>query len=322
MNTATVPQWVTFGMNTTITHSASGKNAKAALDAVHKETARLESMLSRFIPGSEVDSINRFAGIKPVGLSEETYEVLAQAKSFSETSGGLFDVTIGPLVDLWRESRAASIPPEEQKIIGALSMVNDRDLLIDADKRTARLKRAGQSVDLGGIAKGFAGDRFMEIFRQYGVSSAYTNIGGNVVVSGAKPDGSLWRVGIRHPRLENGLIGLVTVYDKAVVTSGDDQRYFIGHDGKRYHHILNPKTGYPAESGILSVTVVANSSLIADALSTVLFIAGIRKGLKLLEGYPGIEAVFVEDSMKVNITRGLKDSFQAAEGISMNVINN
>jgi thiamine biosynthesis lipoprotein len=179
----------------------------------------------------------------------------------------------------------------------------------------------GQSINLGGIGKGYAGDKFLEVFKKYGISSAYTNIGGNVVALGTKPDGSPWRVGIQHPRQESSLIGLVSVADKAVVTSGDYQRYFIGNNGKRYHHILDPSTGYPAESGVISVTIVADSSTVADALSTILFVAGMEKGLELLGRFPGVEAILVDMDLQVYITAGLMEYFQASEGISVDILN-
>ena len=200
-------------------------------------------------------------------------------------------------------------------------MVNYHDLLLDPEKRSAGLRRVGQSLDLGGIGKGFAGDKFLQIFKKYGISSAYTNIGGNVMALGKKPDGSFWRIGIQHPREEKSLIGLVSVEDKAVVTSGDYQRYFLGSTGKRYHHILDPATGYPAESGLVSVTVVADSSTTADVLSTIVFVAGREKGLELLRGFRGTEAILVELDLQIYITTGLEKYFQAREGIRVNVFN-
>lgn len=142
-----------------------------------------------------------------------------------------------------------------------------------------------------------------------------------MAVLGTKPDGSPWRIGIRHPRRENSLIGLVSVTDRSVVTSGDYQRYFVGNDGKRYHHILDPFTGYPAESGLVSATIVADSSMAADALSTILFVAGMNKGTALLKSFPGTEAVLVDKNLLVYITKGLKDSFQAAEGVTTEILN-
>jgi thiamine biosynthesis lipoprotein len=311
---------VNHGMSTVMTHRAYGRYAEKALKAVRDEAVRLEELLSRFIPGSEISRVNRSAGIKCEKVSDDTYEVLLHAVEFSSCCQGIFDVTIGPLVTLWSSGKHTSEPPEDSSIRQVLPLVDYTGLMLDPGKRTAGLRRVGQSIDLGGIGKGFAGDRFLEIFKKYGISSAFTNIGGNVAAIGAKPDGSPWRVGIQHPRQENSLIGLVSVADRAVVTSGDYQRYFMGRDGKRYHHILDTSTGYPAESGLVSVTVVAGSSTAADALSTILFVAGMKKGLELLGRFPGAEAVFIDAALGVHVTAGLKQSFQAAEGISANIL--
>ncbi len=309
-----------FGMSTVMTHKAFGKHAEEALRAVRGEAVRLEELLSRFIPTSEISRINRSAGMKCERLSSDTYEVLSRAVEFSR-SQGLFDVTIGPLITLWSNSKDTCKPPEDSRIRQVLPLVDYTGLLLDPCNKTAGLQKTGQSIDLGGIGKGFAGDKILEVLKKYDISSAYTNIGGNVVALGTKPDGSPWRVGIQHPRQESSLIGLVSVVDKAVVTSGDYQRYFIGSDGKRYHHILNPSTGYPAESGLLSVTIVADSSTAADALSTLLFVAGKEKGLELLRQFSGTEAIFVDIDLQVHVTSGLKKSFQTSEGIGVNILN-
>ena len=320
MNSTAVAQSMNHGMSTVMTHKAFGKHAEESLKAVRNEAVRLEELLSRFIPGSEISNINRSAGIKCERLSSDTYEVLSRAIEFSRYCQGLFDVTIGPLVTLWNNGKDTCKPPEDSKIRQVLPLVDYTGLLLDPGKKTAGLQRIGQSIDLGGIGKGFAGDKFLEVFKKYGVSSAFTNIGGNVVALGTKPDGSPWRVGIRHPRQENSLIGFVSVADKAVVTSGDYQRYFIGSNGKRYHHIIDPSTGYPAESGLISVTIVADSSMDADALSTILFAAGMEKGLSLLERLNGTEAIIIDTDLQVHITAGLKECFQACEDISVNIL--
>lgn len=313
-------QSANLGMNTEMTHKAFGRHAEKSLRAVGSEAVRLERLLSRFISGSEISRINRSAGIKCERVSGDTYEILSRAVEFSRCCQGLFDITIGPLAALWKDGRAASISPEESRICRLLPLVDYTGLILDPCKRTAGLQRIGQSIDLGGIGKGFAGDKFLEIFKKYGVSSAFTNIGGNVAALRRKPDGSPWRVGIRHPRQENNLIGLVSVADKAVVTSGDYQRCFIDNNGRRCHHILEPSTGYPARSGLVSVTIVAESSTDADALSTVLFVAGMKKGLEILVQFPGAEAIFVDEGVQVHITDGLKDCFQACEGITVNIL--
>ena len=321
MDRAVVAESKNLGMSTVMTHRAFGKYAEESLRAVRDEAVRLEELLSRFIPGSEISRINRSAGIKCERLSGDTYEVLSRAIEFSRYCQGIFDVTIGPLVTLWNNGKDTCKPPEDSRIRQVLPLVDYTNLLLDPCKKTAGLQRIGQSIDLGGIGKEFAGDKFLEVFKKYGVSSAFTNIGGNVVALGTKPDGSPWRVGIQHPRQESSLIGLVSMADKAVVTSGDYQRYFIGNNGKRYHHILDPSTGYPAESGLVSVTIVTDSSMAADALSTILFIAGMNKGIELLKSFPGTEAVLIDMNLLVYVTRGLKDCFQAGEGINMEILN-
>ncbi len=312
-------QSTSFGMGTEMTHKAFGSHAEEALQAVADEAKRLESLLSRFLPESEIGRINGSAGMENERLSCETYEVLSRAAAFSNTSRGLFDVTIGPLADLW-DYKNASVVPEEARIRQVLPLVNYRDLVLDPRENTAGLRNPGQSIDLGGIGKGFASDRFMEICAEYGVASAFTNIGGNVSTLGSKPDGSPWRVGIRHPRQDGRLLGAIAVTGKAVVTSGDYERYFIDREGKRRHHLLDPTTGYPAESGLISVTVVADSAMTADALSTILFVAGMERGLELLRSFPQTEAVLVDTGLRVWVTRDLKRCFQSAAGINIRML--
>jgi thiamine biosynthesis lipoprotein len=186
---------------------------------------------------------------------------------------------------------------------------------------TARLRRVGQSIDLGGIGKGFVGDKIVDVFEQFGVSSAYSNLGGNVVTVGSRTDGSPWQIGILHPRQENRLIGAVSVVGETVVTSGDYQRAFTDRQGKRHHHILDPKTGYPSDSGLISVSVIAQKSLTADALSTILFVAGLEKGLQFLRAFPQIEAVFVDADLHVTVTQGLRTRFQSDKGIEVTIVD-
>lgn len=308
-----------FGMNTEIAYRVFGGNAQKAAGCMMAEIIRLENKLSRFIPDSEIGRLNRSAGKGPVSISPETYQLLSSAIRYSKISHGLFNILAGSLIDLWNYKQAIDLP-EEAKIRQALSLIDYQDLILDARKQTARLRRPGQSVDLGGIGKGFAGDCCVEALKKQGISSAVLNIGGNVSVLGTKPDGSSWRVGIRHPRKPGCLIGAVDVTEKAVVTSGDYERYFIDCEGRRRHHILNPATGYPAESRLVSVTVVSDSAMAADALSTAIFVAGIDPGLQYLEQSFEAEAILVDRDQQVFITQGLERCFHGAEGVKANVI--
>ncbi len=307
------------GMGTEIAHKIYGRHSRKALQFVEKEARRLEQRLSRFLPESDVSRVNRSAGMKSEKISVETCEILSHAMKCSVISKGLFDITAGPLIDLW-DYRNATKAPERSYIDQVLPLVNYKDLNLDADRRRAGLQNTGQSIDLGGIAKGFASDRFMEIFREYGITSAYSNIGGNVSLLGNKPDGSPWLVGIRHPR-QTGLLGAIAVTGKAVVTSGDYERYFVDREGRRFCHILNPITGYPAESGLISVTVADGSAVTADLLSTAIFVAGLERGLALIKQYPGAEAVLVDRALQVYVTQGLQKCFQAACEMRVNYLS-
>lgn len=318
MSTA-VAEFAGFGMNTLLGHSIYGRNAHVASGAVQREIPRLENKLSRFIPGSEISRLNRAAGKTLVPISTETYEVLLGAIRFCEMSQGLFDISIAPLVDLWDYKRAHDAPKAE-KIKKVLALIDFRDLVLKPHQNEAGLRHAEQCIDLGGIGKGFAGDRCIEILRKYGIHEACINIGGSVSVLGSKPNGSPWRVGIRHPRQKGQLLGAVDVVDKAVVTSGDDERCFFDKKGKRWHHILNPATGYPADAGLASVTVVADSAMEADALSTAIFVAGKEKGLEYLSHFPGSDAVLMDDLQRVFVTQGLQASFKNAEGAMAHII--
>lgn len=308
-------------MGTVMTHRAFGAQPEKSLHAVCAEVARIEGLLSRFLPGSDISRVNGWAGVRSEKVRAETYEVLSQAVEFSQGFPGCFDVTIQPLISLWRGAQESLLEPDAASIEWLLPLVNYRDLRLDPWEMTAGLAHVGQCIDLGGIGKGFAGDRIVEIYREYGISSAYSNLGGNVVTVGTRPDGNPWQIGIQHPRQETGLIGAVSVVNETVVTSGDYQRCFTDAEGERHHHILDPTTGYPAQAGLISVTIVTGRSAMADPLSTSVFVAGMAQGLTFLDGLPDTEAILVDVNLNVYITRGLADRFQPAEGVEMMILD-
>lgn len=316
-----VAQTTHHAMGTVMTHKAFGLHSEECLIAVCREVERLEGLLSRFLPESEISRINESAGIRSEKISFDTFDVLSKAVDFSRSFPGCFDVTIEPLVNLWKIGNETFTQPDGSSIKQILPMVNYQDLILDPWEMTAGLKNIGQSVDLGGIGKGFAGDKIVEVLRKFDITSAYSNLGGNVVALGAKPDGSPWHVGIQHPRQENSIIGSVSVVDQTVVTSGDYQRCFIDSQGKRHHHILDPKTGYPAESGLISVSIVSEKSVTADALSTMVFVAGMEKGLEYLKRFPQTEAILVDAGLQVYVTQGLENCFHANTGIEVSILN-
>jgi len=321
MENRPVAQTTHRAMGTVMTHKAFGLHAEDSLEAVCREVARIEGLFSRFLPDSDISRVNGSAGTTSEKVSLETYDVLSKAVEFSRCFPGCFDVTIGPLVTLWKIGKGSLAQPDDASIKQVLPLVNYRDLILDPGEMTAGLRNGGQSVDLGGIGKGFAGDKIVEVFKEFDIASAYSNLGGNVVTLGAKPDGSPWQIGIQHPRQESGLIGSVSVANQTVVTSGDYQRYFTDSQGKRHHHILDPTTGYPAECGLISVSIVSDKSVAADPLSTVLFVAGMEKGLEFLRGFPQTEAILVDSNLQVYVTQGLRYRFQAAKGIEVTILD-
>ncbi len=316
-----ITQTVQFAMGTVMSHKAYGMLAEDCLAAVNREIEWLENHLSRFLPDSEISRINQSAGLKSIKVSDEVFDVISKAVEISALCPMSFDVTIGPLVDLWKIGKESFTHPVDTDVQQALGLVNYRDLMLDPVNSIAGLRKPGQAIDLGAIGKGLAGDRVLEVYRTFGVDSAYSNLGGNVVTLGSKPDGSPWHVGIQHPQRENQLLGSVSVIGRSVVTSGDYQRFTSDQNGNKYHHILSPVTGYPTESELTSVTLVSASSTLADALSTALFVTGIEKGIELLKSFPKTEAILMDAEEQVFVTQGLKESFQPEQGIRVNFVN-
>ncbi len=310
-----------LAMGTVMAYRIYGANAQVCLEAVVGEIARLERLFSCFDAHSEISRINQAAGRGSEAVSFTTMQMLQQALELCAECPGYFDPTIGPLVTLWNIGKETFAVPQAAAIRQALDLVDYRDLLLDPAQGTAGLRKSGQSLDLGGIAKGFAADQVMNIFQEFDVRSAYANLGGNVVAWGGRPDGLPWQVGIQHPRDPKGLIGAVAVRDGVVVTSGDYQRYTCDPRGKRFHHILNPSSGYPADTDLLSATVASDSGVLADAYATGLFIAGKEGAERLLREHAEIEAVLVDQDLQVYVTEGLAGRFQPADGFSVGILN-
>lgn len=309
-----------FAMGTVMSHMAFGLNAEEGLAAVCSEIARIEGRLSRFLPGSEISRINDSAGLRSEEVSPETLRLLCKAVDFSRRFAGCFDISITPLVALWKQAAETLTPPDEADINALLPLVNFQDLALDGWEMTAGLRYPGQALDLGGIGKGYTAQRIRQVYQDFGITSAYSNLGGNVVTLGNKPDGTPWQVGIQHPRNEQCLIGSIAVSDESVVTSGDYQRCFIDRQGNRQHHILDPRSGYPSRAGLSSVTIVTPHDLAADVLSTAVFVAGMQEGLAILRQFPQSEAVLVSDDLQVYITPGLNKRFRAEKHIEVTIL--
>ena len=270
---------------------------------------QLDKRLSIFNAESEISQINQYAGKEPVWVSSDTFTLLRRAVWWSERTNGAFDITLGPLIKLWRKAKLEKIPPKQSAINECLRLVDYRDLILDEKNSTAMLKRCGQCIDLGGIAKGFAADQVKKLLLENEVRSALINLGGNIAAIGSKPDGSPWKLGIQKPFAPVGeYIGLTEIVDATVVTSGLYENYFY-HGNRLYHHIIDSHTGWPCESGLLSVTAIGKSSMDMDALTTAIYALGMEKGLELLKA-EGSKGVFITSQKQVYTTEDMDEKFK------------
>lgn len=287
------------------------QEAEEILDLVFEAMGQLEQILDRHRDYSETNRVNRSAGREPVAVSAELNGVIAKAVTVAEKTGGAFDITIAPLVELWGFGTDRVSVPDEKDIAQALTLVDYGKIRLEDG--TVFLESEGMQLDLGGIAKGYIVDRAAKILRENGIDSAYIDAGGDIRVLGGKPDGSAWKVGVRNPRGQDrmALVAVMEIRDRAVVTSGDYERFFTV-DGVRYHHILDPKTGQPAR-GLASVTVLAPDAFTADAYSTACFILGLEKGMQLIESEPDLEAIMVTESGDVFLSGGLEGQVTVIE---------
>lgn len=270
---------------------------------VKKRAMELHRLFSFFEPGSDIFRINEQAGIEPVSVRQETLSVLSHALAYGRETQGAFDVTAGAAARLWRDAIRSAGIPSKPEIAGCRRLSGLDDLILDEAARTVFLRRKGQQVDLGGIAKGYAADEAVSLLKEYKVSKALINFGGIVIVMGGEQ-----KVGIQNPYQKNGeSVADIIVENRVVVTSGTYERGFF-YEGRRYHHIIDPRTGRPADSGLLSVTLIGGSAMELDALATGICVLGEEGGLPLLE-QRGIEAVLIRDDGEIRITHGLQGKF-------------
>ncbi len=299
--------------NIRLAAGGSEKLLAAAFSRLH----RLEEEISVNVDGSEIEAVNASAGKGPVKVGEDAMAILSRDLVYSSLSAGAFDPSVGPLVKLWgiggiRPKGSESELPGQGEIKAALSKVGWRDIGLDHGAGTAYLRRPGMALDLGSGSKGYAADLVVDLLRKGGVSSALIDLGGNIFVMGAKPDGKPWRVGLQNPDATRGTyVGVASLVDKTMVTSGIYERYFF-NKGKRYHHILDTRTGYPVDNGLTSVTIITAKSFDADGLTTTLFAMGREKGMAL--GIQrGVDVIMIDDQRKVYLSPGVSKYFELTD---------
>ncbi|WP_010234655.1 FAD:protein FMN transferase [Clostridium arbusti] len=266
-----------FAMDTNINMSAYGEQANEALEAAKKRIYKLESLWSVTKEESEIYAVNHSKG-NPVEISEDTANIISFALKMADRTNGALDLTIYPILTAWGFTTGSYKIPTQAELNSLLKRIGYKKVQMNG--KTIRLPE-GTQIDLGAVGKGYACDIVTDILKDYGIKSAVVNFGGNVEVIGSKPDGSKWRVGIKDPN-EDGYIGTLETMDRSIVTSGGYERYFTGDDGKVYWHILDPSNGKPADSGLVSVSIIGKESKVCDALSTSVFVMGLQRATEIL----------------------------------------
>jgi len=293
-------------MDTIMHLTAYGPNASKAIEAAFNRVDEIEKIASRSISTSDVNKINEAAGKEYVQVHPEIIKIIKTSVEYSKISNGAFDITVSPLIKLWGIGTNDERIPMDSEIKESVALVGYNNISINDADNSVKLMKAGMSIDLGGVAKGFTADEIIKVFKKYDVNSAIINLGGSSIYTlGEKPDKTLWSIAIQNPRKEKneGNIGIVNLSQDVLSTSGDYQRFFI-HEGKRYHHILDPATGYPAEAGVMSDTVLVDSSIddcnmIADILTKITFVSGVDKGFKIIDSLEGISCIALTTDFKI-----------------------
>ena len=298
-----------FAMNTYMTFTAYGEGAEDALVDARVRVEEVEALWSVTDEGSEIYRANHSGG-EPVNVSEETAELVSFALEMAEKTDGALEPTIYPVLRAWGFTTDTKQVPSQEEIDALLEDVGHEKITLDGTLLTVP---EGTELDLGAVGKGYAGDLAAEAVRARGIECAILSLGGNIQAVGSRPDGTDWRVGLRSP-WEDGTLGVLRVSDQAVVTSGGYENYFEDEDGNVYWHILDPETGYPAKSGLLSVTIICPQGRMGDALSTALFVMGPQKAEEYWRENGDFEMILVTEEGEILITEGVADRFTLSEG--------
>jgi thiamine biosynthesis lipoprotein len=309
-----------------ITVSAPGESAAAAagpaMDRAFETVARLDTLLSTYKPYSDISAVNLYAGGEPVEVDPLALAVLDSSITYWRLTGGAFDPTVGPLLDLWGFRGGRPRVPGPDEISSALGLVSAATIELDSPAGTARLPAVGQKLDLGGIAKGYALDHAAKALLRAGIGNALLNFGGNLLFMGEAPGGAPWRAGVAHPRSPGLVVAAFPARDVAVSTSGDYENFFVA-GGDRYSHIMDPRSGRPS-SDICSATVIAPAGTGSDALSTAIVVLGLRPGMQLVESVPGVEAAVITlddveapEPLRIYVSSGLVDRLEPAAGVRL-----
>ncbi len=307
-----------FAMDTYMNIRAYGENADIALNSAENEIYRLEKLFSVTDTNSEVYKLNNTRS-ETITVSDDVKNLIDFSIEIGKETDGFLDISIYPLLNLWGFTVDEYKIPTQEEIDNTLKYVDYSKININGNEITLP---HGFELDFGAVAKGYASDKIAEILKENEVKSAIINLGGNVHALGKKPDGSLWNVAVTNPFSPGETLGTVRVTDKSVVTSGNYQRYFKGEDGKNYCHIIDPFTGYPAESGLVSATVIGENGALCDALSTALFAMGKEKAIKYMKNHPDLSYILVEEQGNITISENISPYFEIAVDFPLEVADN
>ena len=297
-----------FAMDTYMTLTAYGDNSQQALNSAKNKITSLDKTLSVGDKNSDVYKLNHSGKCK---FSKETADIFKESKEICKNTDGAFNPAVYPLMKLWGFTDQNYNVPKKEEIKNLLKNIDLSDVDFNENTLDISFKKNGMGIDFGGIAKGYTSSQLMNIFKDNGIKSAMVSLGGNVQVLGTKPDGSFWKVGIQNPDGSDDYLGIVSARDKAIVTSGGYERYFE-KDNKKYHHILDPNTGYPAESDLQSVTIVSSDGTLADAYSTALFVMGLDKSIDFWRNNSEkFDAIFYTNNNELYVTENLIDNFSS-----------
>lgn len=300
-----------FAMDTYMTVTAYGMNAKKAVNEAIEEIKRLDALLSTGNKNSEISFLNDNGGGK---ISNDTEYLLRRSLELYKKTNGKFDIAIYPIMQSWGFTNKNFTVPSRETLIQLLTLVDASAIKLDSQSSTVTFEKEGMKIDLGGIAKGYTSSRIMDIFREKGITKGIVSLGGNVQVLGRKAADALWQVAIQNPD-GAGYLGVLQVEDQAVITSGGYERYFE-QDGVTYHHIIDPATGYPANSGLKSVTIVSEDGTLADGLSTALFIMGKDQAIDYWQKHSKeFDTILVDEKNTIYVSEGIADKFSSEQEV-------
>ncbi|MFZ1261923.1 MAG: FAD:protein FMN transferase [Chitinophagaceae bacterium] len=284
--------------------SDNEKDALTRIDEAVGEISRIEKLLTTFKEDSQTNLINRNAGMAPVKVDREVFDIINRSKRISEVTQGAFDITYGSVdKKLWNFDKGMTSLPDAETAKNAVHLINYRNVILDEKKCTVFLKEKGMRIGFGGIGKGYAAERAKYIFQQKGITSGIVNAAGDLTAWGNQPDGKEWTIGIADPNSTHHPFSYLSITDMAIATSGNYEK-FITINGKKYSHTIDPKTGLPV-TGIKSVTIISPNAEVADAMATPVMIMGIKVGLNLVNQVKGLSCIIVDDNDKIYTSKNI-----------------